>query len=59
MWKYICSGFVTGFPARDISAEEYQTMDKDMQNKIAESGLYELVEEKKNKKPVVMPDKES
>lgn len=58
MWKYIGKGFVVGFPERDITAEEYQAMDKDTQKKIAESGLYELIEEKKNKKPVTMPDKE-
>lgn len=57
MWKYKERSWLPNVPARDITDEEYQKMDEETKRLIKESGLYELVNEKK-KNPVQQLDKE-
>jgi hypothetical protein len=41
MWKYKGGGFIPGVPARDITEQEYEQLDAELQKAVRESGLYE------------------
>lgn len=59
MWKYIGSGWIAGIPARDISQEEFQKMDKEERELIETCGLFELMEQKEKPKKNVRNVQES
>lgn len=42
MYKYKGDGFIIGIPARDISDEEFNKMNKEQQEQIKNSPWYEL-----------------
>ena len=44
---YIGKGFIQGVPARDLSLDEWETLDKDTQKLALESGLYKLADKPK------------
>jgi len=48
MLKYVGSGFVRGYPARDLTAEEVRKFGK---TKLLATGLYKEVKKKVTKKP--------
>jgi len=43
MYKYKGDGWIVGVPARDLTEQEFQRLDKDLQEKVKASIYYELV----------------
>ena len=46
MYKYVGTSFLVGVPARDITKQEFETLTKEQQEAVKNSGLYELAKEK-------------
>ena len=58
MYKYIGTGWLVGIPARDISKEEFESMDKEKQALVKSCGLYELEVKisQRSKSPILQSD---